>query len=216
MDDKKRQLGDLSVYRYYFNTVGIRSTLIFFGISMIYGFLYAFPAVWLKWWADANDAHSNQQTTKYLSVYAVFQVGTTVALTGVCWYTFQSLAVKSGLKLHLITLTTITSAPMSLFSAVDTGVLLNRFSQDIGMIDSELPMADLNLATGEYTIDFYTVKVNRLMRPRDIFLHWTSYLDCIVNSICRNRISLRWISILFGSEILLTDLSAVAIHGLGS
>lgn len=43
MDDKKRQLGEFSVYRYYFHTVGRLSTTIFFTIALIYGFLFAFP-----------------------------------------------------------------------------------------------------------------------------------------------------------------------------
>jgi ATP-binding cassette subfamily C (CFTR/MRP) protein 1 len=33
---------------------------------------------------------------------------------------------------------------MSFFSAVDTGVTLNRFSQDLMLIDMELPITALN------------------------------------------------------------------------
>lgn len=54
--------------------------------------------------------------------------------------------VKSGAKLHLITLTTVMAAPLAFFSTTDTGVILNRFSQDIQLIDGELPQALLNVS----------------------------------------------------------------------
>ena len=35
----------------------------------------------------------------------------------------------------------VTSAPQSYFSKTDVGVTLNRFSQDVGLIDHNLPLA---------------------------------------------------------------------------
>ena len=36
------------------------------------------------------------------------------------------------------------SAPMSFFSKTDSGIIINRFSQDLQLIDMELPVAALN------------------------------------------------------------------------
>lgn len=36
------------------------------------------------------------------------------------------------------------SAPMSFFASTDSGVTMNRFSQDLQLIDMELPIAALN------------------------------------------------------------------------
>ena len=36
------------------------------------------------------------------------------------------------------------SAPMSFFATTDTGITINRFSQDLQLIDMELPVAALN------------------------------------------------------------------------
>jgi ATP-binding cassette subfamily C (CFTR/MRP) protein 1 len=106
------------------------------------------PAVWLKWWADSDAAHPNQKTSMYLGIYSVFQVAALIFLGFTFIQTFNGIAVRSGLKLHKIALLTMTSAPMSLFSWVDNGVLLNRLSQDFELIDGELPINVLNLAVG--------------------------------------------------------------------
>lgn len=50
----------------------------------------------------------------------------------------------SGEKFHFALLSTVLSAPMSFFVNTDSGVTLNRFSQDLQLIDMELPIAALN------------------------------------------------------------------------
>jgi hypothetical protein len=50
----------------------------------------------------------------------------------------------SGEKFHFALLKTVLSAPMSFFVNTDSGVTLNRFSQDLQLIDMELPIAALN------------------------------------------------------------------------
>lgn len=46
------------------------------------------------------------------------------------------------------------SSPMTFFSTTDTGVTLNRFSQDLQLIDMELPVAALNTFASESGPDF--------------------------------------------------------------
>lgn len=38
---------------------------------------------------------------------------------------------------------------MSFFSAIDSGAILNRFSQDLQLIDMELPVAAINTFTSK-------------------------------------------------------------------
>lgn len=52
---------------------------------------------------------------------------------------------RSGLSLHKILLSTITAAPLSYFAMTDAGIILNRFSQDMTIIDGSLPIALLQL-----------------------------------------------------------------------
>jgi ATP-binding cassette subfamily C (CFTR/MRP) protein 1 len=43
---------------------------------------------------------------------------------------------------------------MSFFATVDTGVTLNRFSQDLMLIDMELPITALNTFASEPSLSF--------------------------------------------------------------
>lgn len=54
---------------------------------------------------------------------------------------------RSGEKFHFALLKTVLSAPMSFFVNTDSGVTMNRFSQDLQLIDMELPIAALNTFT---------------------------------------------------------------------
>lgn len=46
---------------------------------------------------------------------------------------------KSGAELHKILLRVVMHAPMQFFTTVDSGVILNRFSQDMTLVDAVLP-----------------------------------------------------------------------------
>jgi hypothetical protein len=60
----------------------------------------------------------------------------------------------SGEKFHFALLNTVLSAPMSFFVNTDSGVTLNRFSQDLQLIDMELPAAALNTFASTHTPPF--------------------------------------------------------------
>ncbi|PWI72127.1 multidrug resistance-associated protein [Purpureocillium lilacinum] len=61
--------------------------------------------------------------------------------------TFMLLASRSGRMLHQALLVSIFGAPLSYFVSTDTGVTLNRFSQDISLVDRQLPVALSGLCT---------------------------------------------------------------------
>ncbi|KAL2873350.1 hypothetical protein SGCOL_011492 [Colletotrichum sp. CLE4] len=127
----------------------LRSVLIFITLQVIWVFLTKFPEIWLSWWGEANDRHPNQETGKYMGVYATLQVLSLVALAATCWHVVLRMAVASGIKLHWILLEKALRAPLSFFATTNTGSIVNRFSQDIQLIDAELPISLLNVAASE-------------------------------------------------------------------
>ena len=50
------------------------------------------------------------------------------------------IASKSSIRLHQILVTTTFNSPMSYFDSVDNSVTLNRFSQDMTLIEAVLPI----------------------------------------------------------------------------
>jgi ABC-type multidrug transport system fused ATPase/permease subunit len=133
--DLIRETGDIRVYLYYLQHIGWPSCLSLLLTAAGLAFTRAFPQVWLKFWTEADGAH----IAKYISVYVVLAVGGTIFL-GLAYSLVLVLMVpRAGLRLHKVMLKAVMAAPMSFFAQTDTGVTINRFSQDMGLIDRQLP-----------------------------------------------------------------------------
>ncbi|KAH8885459.1 putative ATP-binding cassette transporter [Thozetella sp. PMI_491] len=133
-EDLKRKTGDFSLYSYYFRSIGWPKALIylFFVILEIFGDI--FGQIWLKMWSEVNGT----QIALYAPVYLILPFITVLGLGGFAWSFLILIAPASSNKLHHILLKAVMRAPQSFFSATDTGSILNRFSQDMTLIESSL------------------------------------------------------------------------------
>ncbi|EPE31810.1 P-loop containing nucleoside triphosphate hydrolase [Glarea lozoyensis ATCC 20868] len=138
--------GDFRVWIYYFKAIGNMVTFLFFAFVAIYAFFYIFPLVWIKWWIEASYGNADYAIGKYIGIYALLQFAAMLALAAMVKHSFVTLVVSSGKSIHWKILTTTMRAPMLFFDKTDTGTTLNRFGQDLQIIDSELPMALMNMA----------------------------------------------------------------------
>ncbi|KAL4941343.1 hypothetical protein BDV06DRAFT_223239 [Aspergillus oleicola] len=136
--------GDIAVYQYYVRSIGWLPT-IFFAVA-ISGFIFciSFPSMWVKWWATSNEANPGERTAYYLGVYAMLSVVGMLCLLAGSWQMIIRAVPTSGEVFHRQLLTTVLNAPMLFFSITDSGSILNRFSQDLQLIDMELPIAAIN------------------------------------------------------------------------
>ncbi|KAI0121748.1 hypothetical protein BJ170DRAFT_644151 [Xylariales sp. AK1849] len=144
VDEKTQRLGDGAVYKYYFQTFGWPKTILFFALQTALVFSVKFPEIVLSWWGESNDNEPNMHNGKYLGIFTALEVAALVSLALTCWHVLLNLAVISGTKLHLALLHSTLRAPLSFFSFTDTGSIINRFSQDINLIDAELPFSLIN------------------------------------------------------------------------
>ncbi|KAG7047518.1 ABC transporter [Colletotrichum scovillei] len=166
--DSARQLGDWGMYSFYARAAGWFSLATFAGAMIVFAFCDSFPGnlppgsihveiiiltnsssdIWLKWWAESNEQRPNEDLGKWLGVYAALGVGSVASVLFGMWQLFIVIINKSGVYFHGVLLDTTSRAPMSFHSSVDSGITVNRFSQDLQLIDMELPAAALGLAVG--------------------------------------------------------------------
>ncbi|KAJ4864305.1 ABC transporter domain-containing protein [Trichoderma breve] len=136
-----QRMGDSSLYAYYFRSIGWKLALGALFFSTTEQFLAQFAQIWLKWWTEANEGHSDTNTGMYYGVYAMFLCLGVVAIGVDCWFMFVVLIPRSAEWLHWQLLEATMKAPMAFFNSVDSGDLINRFSQDMSLVDRELPTA---------------------------------------------------------------------------
>lgn len=142
--EANKRTGDLSIYAYYARSVGWFSVITFIVAISTYVFCISFPQIWLGWWA----ASANKEDLGYwLGIYALLGVVGLISLIISCWQIIITMVPQSGENFHWRLLNTVLSAPMSFFATTDTGITINRFSQDLQLIDMDLPIAALNFFT---------------------------------------------------------------------
>lgn len=134
-------LGDLSIHTYYIRTFGWTRWVVFWIFCALNGFGTAFPSVWVKWWTSYNAENPHSKVAYYLSLYAIFAALGVAALVFAASTMVMTMVPRAARTLHQRLLTTVLSAPMSFFASTDTGAITNRFSQDLELIDMDLPVA---------------------------------------------------------------------------
>lgn len=143
--DSKRQRGSQGTYKHYFKSVGSMVSLSVFVWGAAIGFSQNFPTVWLTYWGNDLSSPAPQHSSRYyIGIYALLNVGCIMCLAGLGITVFYVAVSKAGAKLHGDALGTLQRAHMSFFAETDQGKIVNLFSQDMNLIDTELPSALLN------------------------------------------------------------------------
>ncbi|KXJ95019.1 ABC transporter [Microdochium bolleyi] len=145
---RDRRFGDSAMYAFYARGVGMVTLITFLFAMAGYAGFGTFPSIWLKWWGESNIVNPNADLSKWLGVYLALTIGASLSIILGAWQLLIIVINKSGVYFHDILLRTTAKAPMSFFTKVDSGTTVNRFSQDLQLIDMELPMTGFAVATG--------------------------------------------------------------------
>lgn len=149
--DATRQLGDKKVYKLYFKSMGyfLACSIILWAVA--FGFFNNFPTIWLKYWSDDVFEENPTHTSGfYIGIYALLNVGSVLSLLGIGVATFYIAVQRAGAHLHSDALRTLVRAPLRFSTITDQGQILNLFSQDLNLVDTELPNGLLNATSSTF------------------------------------------------------------------
>ncbi|KZL84689.1 abc transporter [Colletotrichum incanum] len=142
--DIRRKNGEKAVYMYYFHNAGWKAVTLYSISVVAWIFFSEFSTVWVKWWSEANTAVPNMSVGYYMGIYAVFGVLGTLGASLAAWFAFLDVISNTALNLHTDLLKTVLAASFRFLTKTDNGELLNRFSEDMQLLDMDLPAAMVN------------------------------------------------------------------------
>ncbi|KAJ0300193.1 hypothetical protein COL516b_008544 [Colletotrichum fioriniae] len=114
---KTRGAANTSSLLYYIKSMGITSFGLFVAMVIFQTICRIMQRLWVKFWVTANERGGQESLGMWVGVYILWGVLTEMALAIECY------------------------APLSFFVKTDTGVIINRFSQDMNLVDLPLPLA---------------------------------------------------------------------------
>ncbi|KAI1272257.1 P-loop containing nucleoside triphosphate hydrolase protein [Xylaria sp. FL0933] len=144
--DSSRRTGDWATYKYYTAALGRWKLLVFLVFVTVNETANGIQTVWLNWWAQSNERGDPPRLGYWLGVFAAFSVAEVVGLVTSIVYLYVDITPNGGKHLHSSILKAALNAPMSFLARIETGVLVNRFSQDLRLADMTLPGAITNVA----------------------------------------------------------------------
>ncbi|KAJ5727659.1 multidrug resistance-associated protein [Penicillium malachiteum] len=143
-DDQSRRNGGSGVYRFYLERSGVGIVLCFAGAMMLESTCANVSSVWIQEWSSADEEKQKKDIGMYLGVYAIFMITSFIGLTAGCWLIigrllFIKIINRTAIRMHSDLLKAVLSAPFHFLYSSDLGSLVNRFSEDMTLIDMNLP-----------------------------------------------------------------------------
>ncbi|GIZ49230.1 hypothetical protein CKM354_001226500 [Cercospora kikuchii] len=137
--DLARKTGDITVYKYYLQSIGLKFCLIL-GITIV-GFAIGekAPDLWFRFWSQA-EAGGNRSIplAVWITIAFLFALIFIGSAGTHIWVMLVHAVPKSSAQLHKQLLDAVMHAPYNFFVKTDPGVTLNRFSNDMSIIEGEL------------------------------------------------------------------------------
>ncbi|KAK8134988.1 hypothetical protein PG984_007000 [Apiospora sp. TS-2023a] len=141
--DLSRQSGDPALYGFYLKFVGWANVCQLVACTATYALFITIPQYWLQMWTESGGTNTAYYVSGHLFIAFMAWASTSMQM----WSVLIQLAPRSGSLIHKRLLEIITGAPLVYFSQTNNGSILNRFSQDIQLIDKQLPGAFQTVVT---------------------------------------------------------------------
>lgn len=162
-EDLIRRKGDWATYAHYFRSAGTLSSCLSLVWALIWTTTTQMPGILVR--IFASDTGVDTRSSKAIVFITIFGVSCAVSILAVILLGIQcflDMQPRSGSRLHHDLLRTVLNAPLSFFTRTDAGSILNRFSQDINLVDTELlySYADFILNASSVVLGFILMTVS--------------------------------------------------------
>lgn len=134
-----RQVGDWDTYKHYFAAAGWKSTVSMVVWAFIYVACIKAPGLVVKYFTGPEMTTSSNKS--FMIILGVTAAVSLFSLAVNVWQCSLNMIPRASNGIHQRLLNTVLSAPLSFFTKTDSGTTLNRFSQDLSLIDNLLPNA---------------------------------------------------------------------------
>ncbi|OHE94372.1 ABC transporter [Colletotrichum orchidophilum] len=155
---KSRGAANTSSLLYYIKSMGITSFGLFISMVIFQTICRIMQRLWVKFWVAANEDGGQENLGMWVGVYILWGILTELAVAMETYYFLVVIVPHSAKGLHFSVLKAALAAPLSFFVKTDTGIIINRFSQDMNLVDLPLPLAfmltfdNLTLAIADITL----------------------------------------------------------------
>ncbi|KAJ5712125.1 multidrug resistance-associated protein [Penicillium malachiteum] len=143
-EDQSRLKGGSGVYRFYLQRSGVGAVICFAGAMILESACANVSSVWIQEWSSADEQKQKKDIWMYLGVYAAFLVASSLGLTAGSWLLFIKIINRTAIRMHSDLLKTVLGAPFHSLYSTELGSLVNRFSEDMTLIDMNLPTDAIN------------------------------------------------------------------------
>ncbi|KAJ5280064.1 hypothetical protein N7478_005436 [Penicillium angulare] len=140
-EELTRQNGDFALYSYYIRSVHWASTAFWMFCFIFCGVAIKMGEFLISFWTDSVSGHGRSSDSFYLGLYGMLATISTIGLIAGGYHHIIYFASMSAQSLHGRLVHSVMNAPLSFFTSTDIGTTINRFSQDMTLIDHDLPYA---------------------------------------------------------------------------
>jgi ABC-type multidrug transport system fused ATPase/permease subunit len=134
-----RRTGEFSTYAYWIKSFGLKLCLLFLATTLSAGFSWKFMEVWVQWWSDAAispSAASQHPLGYWIGWHITFALLALLFDFAKFWTILVWAVPHSSAQLHQQILQTVMNAPYWFFVKTNLGSIVNRFSNDMTLIES--------------------------------------------------------------------------------
>ncbi|KAF5303207.1 hypothetical protein FQA39_LY10120 [Lamprigera yunnana] len=152
---KKAGAVDLKVYYTYFTSGGgIAMLLLLTALFTVGQAMASWTDYFVSFWVTSeeklselrsgnttNSTEYRELEEKHSQIMTLYTVAVvlTIILTIISFFTFYIFSTKTSINIHNLVIKKILSGPMTFFNENLSGIILNRFSRDLEIIDEQMP-----------------------------------------------------------------------------